>query len=172
MKPRIKRQQDVESYYCAEITCAHHESPKLSTGSGCTIYDDVRECWSIVGHCEGCSRDSKSCAHSCRLDKYDSNVLLCTNFVPKDISLENEADEGMHNDPVHSPNHYLTPGIPETKYIIQAVLEAKGENVTPFQAYCIGNALKYLFRCGRKVGEPATKDLAKARTYLTMIEED
>ena len=32
--------------------------------------------------------------------------------------------------------------------------------------FCLGNVIKYLARAGKKPGEPAIKDLKKARDYL------
>lgn len=69
----------------------------------------------------------------------------------------------MH-DEVNSPSHYTSGGIETIDYI-----EAK---LSPeeFRGYCLGNALKYLSRSGKKVGvTDATTDLRKAQWYIARI---
>lgn len=62
------------------------------------------------------------------------------------------------SDPVNHPAHYTDGGI-ETADFIRAKLGPDG-----FRAYCIGNALKYLSRAGKKGGW--REDLRKAVWYL------
>lgn len=38
--------------------------------------------------------------------------------------------------------------------------------VTEHFGFCVGNAIKYLWRCGQKNGEAALDDLKKARWYV------
>lgn len=40
------------------------------------------------------------------------------------------------------------------------------EGIPPKARYSIGNAMKYLMRCGRKSGESWKDDIAKAENYL------
>lgn len=70
-------------------------------------------------------------------------------------------EEERRGDMVNSPAHYTDGGI-ETIEFIQAKLTAE-----QFSGYCLGNALKYLSRAGKK-GDAAT-DLAKARWYINRI---
>lgn len=70
-------------------------------------------------------------------------------------------EEERRGDMVNSPTHYTDGGI-ETIEFIQAKLTAE-----QFSGYCLGNALKYLSRAGKK-GDAAT-DLAKARWYINRI---
>lgn len=74
---------------------------------------------------------------------------------------ENEAIYTGRVDPVNHPPHYTDGGVETIDYI-----EAK---LTPeqFSGYCLGNALKYISRAGKK-GDAAT-DLAKARWYINRI---
>ena len=52
----------------------------------------------------------------------------------------------------------------ETIRIIEAIV---GRNEIPRKpAYAIGNAVKYLLRCGAKQGESWRDDVAKAENYL------
>ena len=67
------------------------------------------------------------------------------------------------SDPVHHPAHY-TSGKVECIEAIEAALGPEG-----FRAYCRGNALKYIWRAGRK-GD-AGQDLRKARWYLDRLIE-
>ena len=55
-------------------------------------------------------------------------------------------------------------GNTETIRIIEAIV---GRNEIPRKpAYAIGNAVKYLLRCGSKQGESWRDDVAKAENYL------
>lgn len=74
------------------------------------------------------------------------------------------AAEKMEHDMVNLPPHYRDGGIETIDY-----LEAK---LTPEQlkGFCLGNALKYLSRAGKK-GDFYT-DIAKARWYLNRLLED
>ena len=61
-------------------------------------------------------------------------------------------------DPVNRPEHY-TYGNYECKDVLQDVLK----NVTGYEAFCVGNVIKYLWRYKIKNG---TQDLEKAQWYL------
>lgn len=63
-----------------------------------------------------------------------------------------------NHDPVNHPSHYTDGGI-ETIDFIRAKLSPE-----EFRGYCLGNALKYLSRAGKK-GEFET-DIKKAIVYL------
>ena len=64
------------------------------------------------------------------------------------------------SDPVNSPTHYQT-GLIETIDSIKNILGHE-----KFQAYCIGNVIKYLSRYREKNG---LEDLKKAETYISFI---
>lgn len=64
---------------------------------------------------------------------------------------------------VNQPPHYKTGGI-ETIDFIRAKLGPEG-----FAAYCRGNALKYLARCGSKGA--AAEDARKAEWYVARLAE-
>ena len=71
-------------------------------------------------------------------------------------------------DAVHSPKHYTLPGLSvESVDVVESLLKATGFTGVP--AWHYGNALKYLFRLGRK-GE-AQEDLNKALKYLGWLQE-
>lgn len=59
-------------------------------------------------------------------------------------------------DPVHCPPHYRREGLPECIELIEALGWGDG--------FCLGNALKYLYRASSKGKE--LEDLRKARWYL------
>lgn len=65
-------------------------------------------------------------------------------------------------DAVDHPSHYQTGGELEAIDVLEA-FNLHGE---------LWNAMKYLMRNGKKAGEPATKDLKKARWYLTRYIEN
>jgi pyruvate dehydrogenase complex dehydrogenase (E1) component len=72
-----------------------------------------------------------------------------------------EAAEQMEHDMVNLPPHYRSGGIEMIDY-----LEAKLTS-EQFQGFCLGNALKYLSRAGKK-GD-FSEDLAKARWYINRL---
>lgn len=66
------------------------------------------------------------------------------------------------DDNVNNPDHYKSGGV-ETIDFIRAKLGEEG-----FEAYCVGNVIKYCTRYKLKNGK---EDLAKARKYLDFILE-
>ena len=70
--------------------------------------------------------------------------------------------EAPDSDMVYHPKHYRVGGI-ETLDFVKAKLNTM-TYLEPFQAYCIGNAMKYLSRAGHK-GE-FVEDIEKAIFYL------
>lgn len=64
----------------------------------------------------------------------------------------------MNNDNVNKPQHYCY-----GKYECIDVLQDILKDVSGVEAFCIGNAIKYLWRYKHKNGE---EDLKKARWYL------
>ena len=77
-----------------------------------------------------------------------------------DSKLENAKTTETKSDPVNSPTHYQT-GLIET---IDSIKNILGHD--KFQAYCIGNVIKYLSRYREKNG---LEDLKKAETYISFI---
>lgn len=74
-------------------------------------------------------------------------------------SLDNKPDQ------VKQPVHYmLAPGM-EAIDVIEAAVKGKDG----FEAFCVGSALKYLLRSGKK--GPAETDYRKARQYLDFLIE-
>ena len=63
----------------------------------------------------------------------------------------------MKYDPIHHPAHYTQGGM-EVIDILRAKL-----TVDEFRGYCVGNALKYIFRHRLKGGD---QDLEKAIVYI------
>lgn len=72
--------------------------------------------------------------------------------------VNDEADPGSKPDLVNSPSHYTDGGI-ETIDFIEAKLGSEG-----FLGFCLGNALKYISRAGKK--DNLEQDLSKAIWYL------
>lgn len=58
--------------------------------------------------------------------------------------------------------HYRVNESVEAIDIIESVI--KGEHLTPSQAWCAGNALKYLLRLGKK--DAVSNELFKAENYI------
>ena len=71
---------------------------------------------------------------------------------------------------VKSPKHYdVFMGI-EAKEILKETLNGLGKDMTPYEAYCFGNILKYRLRAGNK--DNLKQDIAKANQYKEMGEKD
>lgn len=68
------------------------------------------------------------------------------------------------SDAVNSPDHYNAGSIE----CIDAI-EAATANLSGIEAFCTGNAIKYLWRWKQKGG---IEDLHKARWYINRITED
>lgn len=70
------------------------------------------------------------------------------------------------SDPVHHPKHYEVIQGVEAKDIIQPALDSLADKLTPWQAYCLGNILKYRLRAGAK--DKLEQDINKALKYKEM----
>lgn len=110
-----------------------------------------------------------ACPYEYNLPDSSCNISCkeCWEKAVKDIKfkddIEKELIEGMNKQPiivsdsVNHPSHY-THGKIETIDKIEDVLGLEG-----FQAYCVGNAIKYLDRYKLKNG---FEDIKKAKRYL------
>lgn len=67
------------------------------------------------------------------------------------------------DDPVNHPPHYTTRSM-EVIDIIRIMCEDKA--LSPFEGYCLGNAIKYLARYKHKGG---AESLQKAQRYVDML---
>lgn len=99
---------------------------------------------------------------ACDLHKYHEGCNSCNQeFL---FWLYSEADpekEENKNDPVNHPSHYTDGKIEVIDYI-----EDKGLD------FCLGNAVKYISRAGKKDQEKEIEDLRKAAWYINRrIEE-
>jgi hypothetical protein len=75
-------------------------------------------------------------------------------------------DRGHNSeDVVNHPRHYCRGGM-EAKDIIAAMMPPE---LTGYQCWCWGNAMKYMLRLGCK--GPALEDLDKALVYLRWLRE-
>ena len=75
-----------------------------------------------------------------------------------------DMQEVKANDPIN-PNHYK-----QGKVECIDCIESATSNLTGFEGFCTGNAIKYLYRWKQKGGK---QDLEKARWYLNrMLGED
>lgn len=63
---------------------------------------------------------------------------------------------------VNSPPHYTDGGIETIDFIVAKLTDEQ------FRGYCLGNALKYISRAGKKTDDPA-QDLRKAIWYLNRL---
>lgn len=88
----------------------------------------------------------------------------CSEEVKKCVcDISAEVDTMMEMDAVNHPKHY-TAGKYEVIDIIESIVDSMG--LTPFEGFCVGNALKYIGRWKNKGG---VEDLNKAVWYLQKI---
>ena len=96
-------------------------------------------------------------------------VLLDILMKAPNQAAEPDEDTARSADPVNHPEHYRSNGI-ECIDAIRAALTPE-----QFEGYCRGNAMKYLWRAGKKVKpgqtveEAREEDLTKARWYLDTV---
>ena len=69
------------------------------------------------------------------------------------------------SDPVNHPDHYAKVYPFETKDLVRLALNIHGEELSPYEAYCLGNELKYRLRCGFKDPSKIQEDIEKALFY-------
>lgn len=74
---------------------------------------------------------------------------------------------GFCKNQVESPKHYEVIEGVEAKDIIKASLDAL--DITPWQAYCLGNILKYRLRAGEK--DELVQEIGKANKYKEFANE-
>lgn len=77
---------------------------------------------------------------------------------------ESERRERIKNDAVSHPSHYCQGGIE----CIDAVKDAT-TGLTGIEAFCVGNAIKYLWRFKQKNG---VQDLDKAVWYIERLRQE
>lgn len=80
---------------------------------------------------------------------------------PRKILEQDVRDDITVTDEVNHPEHYQSGGL-ETIDVISAFTQ----DCTPIEAFCIGNALKYLCRWKKKNG---IEDLRKAQWYINYL---
>lgn len=76
---------------------------------------------------------------------------------PGVLALGKNGSADLPHDEVSNPHHYTAAGISPLEFI-----EAQGMG----RDFCLGNALKYIGRAGKKVGVSELTDLKKAAWYL------
>lgn len=113
--------------------------------------------------------DEDACPYNYNLPDSDCNITCkeCWKNAVKDIKFKDDIEKDfieainkqpiIVSDSVNHPSHY-THGKIETIDKIEDVLGLEG-----FQAYCVGNAIKYLDRYKLKNG---FEDIKKAKRYL------
>ena len=98
------------------------------------------------------------------LDKIDSGEYWCKEcdqyFAEGFLEANDCIRQENEDDPVNHPSHYNT-----DKYECIEVLK---EILTPeqYSGFCIGNTVKYIWRCGKKDPAKKLEDMEKALFYL------
>jgi hypothetical protein len=136
-----------------EFFKVEYKSKKISGDS------KTQECYSkepkshISGSVFATDNNGKSYTKLGYLDG-DYPFSVAIDYTKDDKSKKDECDAVDH------PSHYTSGDIE----CIDAIRSALGDEW--FKGFCRGNAIKYLWRAGKKEGEPAEKDLEKAKWYI------
>ena len=120
--------------------------------------------------CESC-RHQYDCGEAGSKNK-------CDNYSPKPITGEEalkiqkelleaalEKEESANSVPEHN-SHYVTGEGPD---VIEFIRQQRGD--TAAFEFCIGSAMKYLTRCGKKKTEDPVKELEKVLTFTRRAKE-
>ena len=83
-----------------------------------------------------------------------------TYFKKVDAPDATDATESASDDVVAHPSHYTS-----GKFEVIEVIEEFTQGYEPYEAYCVGNVIKYVARAPHKHATPL-QDLKKARQYL------
>lgn len=95
-----------------------------------------------------------------QIDKIDAFCLNWGLYSVKLLDKESPKD----NDPVNHPNHYVQNGLESID-----VIKAFTSDLNGIEAFCAGNAIKYILRFNHKNGE---QDLDKAIWYINKLKEE
>lgn len=95
-----------------------------------------------------------------QIDKIDA---FCLNWGLYSVKLLDK-EAAKDNDPVNHPNHYCQNGLESIDVIKAFTSELNG-----VEAFCAGNAIKYILRFNHKNGE---QDLDKAIWYINRLKEE
>lgn len=101
-------------------------------------------------HCSATASDGESCA------RYPGHLGACVSArtIERDNQIRMQSAPSTAHDPVNRPAHYVAH--PSGVECI---------TITEHLNFCVGNAIKYLWRAGLK-GPDAVEDLKKARWYV------
>ena len=111
----------------------------------------------IVGECK------KHYPNGCEDCRYGDSIGLCCFKQEPPIWDFGTANEATPPDMVNKPAHYVK-GNTECIDFIRAIVS----DLTPYEAYCLGNVVKYLWRFKDKNG---VIDLDKAVRYIEFLKE-
>ena len=111
----------------------------------------------IVGECK------KHYPNGCEDCRYGDSIGLCCFKQEPPIWDFGTANEATPPDMVNKPAHYVK-GNMECIDFIKAIVS----DLTPYEAYCLGNVVKYLWRFKDKNG---VIDLDKAVRYIEFLKE-
>lgn len=93
-------------------------------------------------------------------DKPENESKKSKQVSVKVIEAKDEVQEVKANDPIN-PNHYK-----QGKVECIDCIESATSNLTGFEGFCTGNAIKYLYRWKQKGGR---QDLLKSRWYINRM---
>ena len=89
------------------------------------------------------------------------------NIVKEKFKRENIVGADKEEDNVNNPKHYIS----DSGLEVFDVIKAFTDDCYGAEAFCIGNAIKYLCRFKKKNKDNPVEDLKKARWYLDKVIE-
>ena len=111
-----------------------------------------------------------NCVHGIK-NLHEEPCSSCWHHIgrPQFTSKLDVGEEVFESDMVNHPSHYKALGM-EVKDIIKMILESdEYSDLTPWEAYCLGNELKYRLRAGFK--DDPDQDIKKAMKYFEFRSE-
>ena len=144
------------------LECEAEENPPADNEPQETIPTEVRVdlrkvAKEIVGECK------KHYPNDCEDCRYGDSIGLCCFKQEPPIWDFGVANEATPPDMVNKPAHYVKENM-ECIDFIRAIVS----DLTPYEAYCLGNVVKYLWRFKDKNG---VIDLDKAVRYIEFLKE-
>lgn len=132
---------------CFESRTALDFANRFEFVTDCMTEEDFKE-WCKTG-------ENPTLKSETETKSVDENILQPSADGEKGYLVTQKLQYAATNDPVHHPSHYTSH--PSGIECIE---------ITRHMSFNIGNAIKYLWRNGKKDGQPAIQDLQKAVWYI------
>ena len=97
-------------------------------------------------------------------DKLERGLVATEIVIPKGVERGVLSSSVVKNDNVNRPKHYCKGGVESIEFVKAAV-----SNLSGFEAVCVANIIKYMWRYKEKNG---LEDVMKAAKYLEWLQEE